>query len=399
MPENSSPKYFLEKLCSLPHRGTGSVYEKKAAGLIFQEYKKLGLKPEMQRCRIVKNGWFLQPLTYSFFILSTTSILLDKLILSLIFFAVGALLLGLNHFRYFGLFKRIYPGESQNVFVELPSRKGKKKTVVVIGHYDSPRCTIGIKLLNPLAKSLAPKARSFPPFLNGPFFISNFSVLLNLLLFFLSPVPMTRLLVGSYVVVTLLITVALTLHTFFSPFVPGAFDNGSGAAVVMALAPHFSKNRLETTGLVFLNTGSEENITNGLETFLEESRLDPKTTCFIDLDGVGADILTVSEGEISGPGLFVPFDKELFSLVRELVRKNKRFQKIKEFCLPVPSECSLLVKEGFRVAVMMNSINEIGYVAQYHQMLDTIDKINFETLDLCRDFTTEVIKEIDRRDS
>lgn len=397
MTESRSPKYFLEKLCTFPHRGTGTVYEKKAAGLIFQEYKKLGLKPEVQQCRIVRNGWFLWPLTYIFFVFSTISILFDKFIPAVIFFGIGALLFSLNYLGCFDLFKRLYPGESQNVFVEILPRKRKKKIVVVVGHYDTPRRTVGLVLLNRLAGKLAPKAKSFPPFINGPFFVSNFSVLLNLSLFFLPAFSTVRLAAGSYVIVTLLITVALPLHTFFSPFVPGAFDNGSGAAVVMSLAAHFSKNRLENTSLIFLNTGSEENITNGLETFLVESNLDPKTTCFIDLDGVGADILTISEGEISGPGLFVPFDKELFSLVRELVRRNERFRKIKEFCLPVPSECSLLVKKGFRVVVMMNSLDESGYVKQYHQMSDTIDKINFETLALCKDFTTEVIKEIDRR--
>lgn len=397
MPEDRSPKHFLKKLCSFPHRGTGSVYERKAAELIFHEYKKLGLKPQMQRCRIVRNGWFLWPLTYIFFVFSTISILFDKFIPAVIFFGAGALLCGLNYLGRFGLFKRLYPGGSQNVFVEIPSKREKKKTVIILGHYDTPRRTIGLVLLSRLAGKLAPKAKSFPPFINGPFFISNFSVVLNFLLFFLSSFPTLRLMLGSYAIVTLLITIFFPLHAFFSPFVPGAFDNGSGAAVVMSLAAHFSKNRLGNTSLIFLNAGSEENITHGLEAFLAESKLDPKTTCFIDLDGVGANILTISEGEINGLGLFVPFDKELFSLVRELARKNKKFQKIKEFCLPVPSECSLLVRKGFRVAVMMNSLDESGYVKQYHQMSDTIDKINFETLALCKDFTTEVIKEIDRR--
>lgn len=392
------PKYFLEKLMKLPHRGTGSENEKKAAEIIFREYQKMGFEPKIHTFKIVKNGWFAMPLNLSLFILSTIFLLVDKIAISLLFYILGISLYLELPFNLVNLYKRIYPGTSQNVYVEVLPKKKPKRTVVVFGHCDSARRTTGVLLLGWIAKKtkLAISAdKKLPNFLRGPFFITNFSIILNFIMFFLMPFPAIQAIVGYYVLFTLFLTFLLVLHTFFSPFVPGAFDNGSGAATVMSLASYYKKNEPRSTRLLFLNNGSEENITKGIVDFLQVAKLDKKKTFFINIDSVGADKLLAAYGETDGRGISRFYDKKLFSIVREIIKKEKKFSSIEEFYAPTQSDCTELVNRKLRVMTMMSSINNYDFVDHYHQMTDTIDKINFKNLDLCKNFIIRLIEEVD----
>ena len=68
-----SSKCFLEKLQALPHRGTGSDFEKNANDLIEGEYEKLGFKPHKHEFRIAKNGSLIHVCFHLAYVIVATS--------------------------------------------------------------------------------------------------------------------------------------------------------------------------------------------------------------------------------------------------------------------------------------------------------------------------------------
>lgn len=390
-------QYYTQKLCSFPHRGIGTKYERKAAKLIFREFKKMGYEPKIQKFQTVPWGLSSMPLiemtVYFTFLLSVILILSKNVSLAVAFFALGIFLFITQYSGIvYKLLVKIYSIKSQNVFVEkLPQGKAQK-TIVILGHYDTARANIGLKIIKPLAAKLSFKAKKFPPFLRTPLFLSNLAIFLTCFLFVVPPSFVERL-IGMIAIFIFALTIFILLSVFFSSYVPGALDNASGAAVVMTLASFFSHERMKNTRLIFLTPGAEESPLHGVEFFPKDCPLDKKTTFFVNLDGVGGENLTIANGESDGIGLSWMYDRDLFALIEKT--KNRQFPEVKVFYVPVGSDCEILVRKGFRVATMFNSLGNNGYYDHYHQMTDTIDKVNFKTMALCKKFTVEIIREID----
>jgi Zn-dependent M28 family amino/carboxypeptidase len=84
-----------------------------------------------------------------------------------------------------------------------------------------------------------------------------------------------------------------------SAVVPGANDNLSSVAVLVALANELSERSPEAVRVILLSTGSEEGFMEGMQGFARRhfAELDPETTEFVCLECVGSPQLCVVEGE------------------------------------------------------------------------------------------------------
>jgi hypothetical protein len=84
-----------------------------------------------------------------------------------------------------------------------------------------------------------------------------------------------------------------------SPVVPGANDNLSAVAVLLALAERLREEPVHGVRVGLLSTGSEESFMEGMRAFVARHRgdLDPRTTRFVALECVGSPHLMVMEGE------------------------------------------------------------------------------------------------------
>ena len=120
------------------------------------------------------------------------------------------------------------------------------------------------------------------------------------------------------------------------------------------------------------------------------------TTTFINLDSVGMDKLAALYGETDRNGISRYYNKELYALVENVIQKNQF--NIEKMYLPVTSDCSLLVKNKCSVMTTMLAVSNkpSGYVSHYHQMEDTIEKVNLKSMDLCKDFVIELINETEK---
>jgi hypothetical protein len=92
---------------------------------------------------------------------------------------------------------------------------------------------------------------------------------------------------------------ALVADIWRNATVPGANDNLSGVAVLVALAEMLSERPLQGVRLLLVSCGAEETLQDGIRAFVSRHRheLDPQRTWFVNLDTVGSPHLIMLEGE------------------------------------------------------------------------------------------------------
>ena len=92
---------------------------------------------------------------------------------------------------------------------------------------------------------------------------------------------------------------ALAGDVWRSRTVPGANDNLSGAAALVAIAELLRTNPAPGLRVLLVSCGAEETLQDGVRAFIARHRheLDPLRTCFVNLDTVGSTHLAMLEGE------------------------------------------------------------------------------------------------------
>jgi Zn-dependent M28 family amino/carboxypeptidase len=92
---------------------------------------------------------------------------------------------------------------------------------------------------------------------------------------------------------------ALVADIWRNATVPGANDNLSGVAVLVALAELLSESPLPGVRLLLVSCGAEETLQDGIRAFVSRHRheLDRQRTWFVNLDTVGSPHLIMLEGE------------------------------------------------------------------------------------------------------
>jgi hypothetical protein len=92
---------------------------------------------------------------------------------------------------------------------------------------------------------------------------------------------------------------ALIADVWRSETVPGANDNLSGVAALVALAALLRERPAPGVRVLLVSCGAEETLQDGIRGFLNRHRheLDPERTCFVNLDTVGSPHLAMLEGE------------------------------------------------------------------------------------------------------
>jgi len=92
---------------------------------------------------------------------------------------------------------------------------------------------------------------------------------------------------------------ALVADVWRSPTVPGANDNLSGVAALVALAELLREQPVPRLRVLLVSCGAEETLQDGVRAFLARHRheLDPARTWFANLDTIGSPHLVMLEGE------------------------------------------------------------------------------------------------------
>lgn len=172
---------------------------------------------------------------------------------------------------------------------------------------------------------------------------------------------------------------ALLADMWRSPTVPGANDNLSGCAVLVALAESLAADPIPGLRVLLVSCGAEETLQDGIRAFLARHRheLDPERTCFVNLDTVGSPHLVLLEAEgpvrmeyYAGPWLRDLFERRARELGVELLRGYRARASTDSV---IPS------RAGYPTATFV-SMTDWFAPANYHLLSDTPENLDYGTV-------------------
>jgi hypothetical protein len=164
-----------------------------------------------------------------------------------------------------------------------------------------------------------------------------------------------------------------------SPTVPGANDNLTAVAILVAMAERLRAEPVAGLRVLLVSCGAEEVIQGGIYSFAQRHfpRLDRERTWFLNLETVGSPRLVLVEGE--GPVIMEDYyDRRFRDLVARVaeqagapVRRGMRARNSTDAVLPS--------RAGYPTA-MLCSMDRHKALSNYHQMSDTPENVDYRTV-------------------
>ncbi len=178
-----------------------------------------------------------------------------------------------------------------------------------------------------------------------------------------------------------------------SPIVPGANDNLTAVAVLVAIAERLRAEPLSGLRVLLVSCGAEEVIQGGIYSFAERHfpSLDRERTWFINLETLGSPKLILAEGE--GPVIMEDYHdrsfRDLIARVAEQagapVRRGMRARNSTDAVIPS--------RAGYPTATLC-SMDRNKTLSNYHQMSDTPDNVDYRTVRHALLLTEAVAREL-----
>ncbi len=174
--------------------------------------------------------------------------------------------------------------------------------------------------------------------------------------------------------------------------VPGANDNLSAVAVLVALARSLKAKPIKGLRVLLVSMGSEESLQEGILAFSRRHfhELPTDHTKFIVIDTVGSPRLVMVEAE--GVLKMRRYDRELCDLVSSsaaelgvLLVRGQRARASTDAVVPN--------KAGYPTALMV-SFDKDKVLSNYHQPTDVADNLDFGTVASCTRVTDAVIRKL-----
>lgn len=161
--------------------------------------------------------------------------------------------------------------------------------------------------------------------------------------------------------------------------VPGANDNLTAVACLVALARRLREEPVEGVRVLLVSAGSEESFQEGIRAWGRRhfDELSRSTTSFLTIDMVGSPELSLIEGE--GPIWMEDYDDGLRELVAQCaaaegvrLRRKLRSRTSTDGVIPM--------RAGYPTA-LLGSVEPWKAPSNYHWPTDTPDRVDYETLD------------------
>jgi hypothetical protein len=165
-----------------------------------------------------------------------------------------------------------------------------------------------------------------------------------------------------------------------SPVVPGANDNLSAVAALVALAERLVREPIADMRVLLVSCGAEEVIQGGIHSFAKDhfGDLDRGRTWFLNLETIGSPQLTLLEGE--GPVVMEDYCDSGFrdlvvrcaSVAGFPIKRGLRARSSTDAVVPS--------RAGYPTATL-TSVNRHKTLSNYHLMSDTPENLDYDTID------------------
>lgn len=176
-----------------------------------------------------------------------------------------------------------------------------------------------------------------------------------------------------------------------SPTVPGANDNLTAVAVIVALAESLRERPIEGVRVQLVSVGAEETLQGGIYGYCERhlAKMDRERTFFLNIETVGGPSLAMLEGE----GCVVMedyFDRPWRDLVARVaeqegipMRRGMRSRNSTDSVIPS--------RMGVPTATVI-SLDRYKALSNYHRMSDTPENVIYPTVAAATDLTEAVAR-------
>jgi len=176
------------------------------------------------------------------------------------------------------------------------------------------------------------------------------------------------------------IATALVADVWRSQTVPGANDNLSGVAALVAFAELLANEPIDGLRVLAVSCGAEETLQDGVRAFMSRHRgeLDPRHTWFVNLDTIGSAHLIQLEGE--GP---IWMEDYTGPWLRDLLSERAQALDIdleRGFRARSSSDSVIPSRAGYPIVTLL-SIAEWRAPANYHLPSDVPQNIVYETVE------------------
>jgi hypothetical protein len=250
---------------------------------------------------------------------------------------------------------RLLPaGEGANVVARVPARGEGRRTLVLVAHHDAAQT--GFVWRN--------------RWLAGPEWMPR--AMLQELAFALAAARSRRLRAAGAALLGAGIATALDVAR--SPTVPGASDNATGVAAVIAVVRELAAEPLPGVDVIALVCGAEESGMGGMRAFLSATPLDPATSLVLGVDTLGAGEPVVLRAE--GPPWPVRYRDEDLDLV-----DRAHGAPVRRFRLGAWTDPALAALAGIP-AISLVSLRGDGFT-NYHLPTDTPDRVDWDSVAAC----------------
>jgi len=174
--------------------------------------------------------------------------------------------------------------------------------------------------------------------------------------------------------------VALAADIWRSPTVPGANDNLSGVAVLVALAELLREERPDGLRVLLVSCGAEETLQDGIRAFMarHSDELEPGRTFVLNYDTVGSRHLMMIEAE--GPFWMERYPGESF---RDLVAQCARRCGIdmERGLRARASTDSVITARAGHPTATLGSLTDWRAPANYHLLTDVPENLDYSTIE------------------
>ena len=269
--------------------------------------------------------------------------------------------------------RRFLPaGEGTNVSARIPARAERRRTLVLVAHHDAAHT--GLMWSPRLAAAGERRAAATDA-------VASYAGLPEAALGLVAAGSLTgrraSRVIGSAVLATAL---ALVVDQARGETVPGASDNATGVAAMLALVERIAEQPLTGTEVIALAPGCEESGMGGMAAWLASHRagLDPATTLVLGLDTLGAGRPTVVSGE---GGLRTTRYREQDLMLVDSAADRAGLPRPRRFRIGGWTDPALALFAGLP-AVSLASTAPGGFT-NYHVPSDTPERVDWASVESC----------------